>query len=235
MAEFEDKFVETSFGKIHARLRHGDEKCIYFVHGLGASLLSWSLLVPLLPQSLGICLVDLLGHGKSDAPEGPYSLDLQAKALIELSKSIGKPSFLFGHSYGALVALEYAIQERLEKLIIEDCADIGSIANIAKSSKENEFINRNPMLLAANRRVIKSIIENSIKERQFNTEILGKIAAPTLIICGENDSVASIEKAAELKASIKESSLAIISGAGHVPHYTHPCEVAKRLVEFLGK
>jgi len=55
---------------------------------------------------------DLLGVGKTPMPaDRPYSLAAEVDALLALLASIGEPAFVFGHSFGGLVAVEAALRE----------------------------------------------------------------------------------------------------------------------------
>jgi pimeloyl-ACP methyl ester carboxylesterase len=53
---------------------------------------------------------DLLGAGDTPLPAGPYSLDAEVDALRALLDGLGEPAFVFGHSYGGLVAIETALR-----------------------------------------------------------------------------------------------------------------------------
>jgi pimeloyl-ACP methyl ester carboxylesterase len=53
---------------------------------------------------------DLLGAGETPLPGGTYSLDAEVSALIALLEGLGEQSFVFGHSYGGLVAAQTALR-----------------------------------------------------------------------------------------------------------------------------
>ncbi len=70
----------------------------------------WELAAPYLAQAgLAPIALDLRGHGLSDKPEGEYSFAEYAADLLGFlnSMDLDKP-LLVGHSWGAMVALDYA-------------------------------------------------------------------------------------------------------------------------------
>ncbi|MDE1855880.1 MAG: hypothetical protein KGH49_01440, partial [Candidatus Micrarchaeota archaeon] len=67
--DFIDGFTASSLGMIHYKRHKADGKKFIFLHGIGGTTKVWSRLMQFMPDNLDISLVDLLGHGKSDAPE----------------------------------------------------------------------------------------------------------------------------------------------------------------------
>ena len=110
---FEEGFVTTSLGKIFYLNRKGGGRPIIFLHGIGGLLKSWDKLVPFLGQGPDLYMIDLLGHGRSDAPDINYDVMVQVQVLKELVEELGleKP-VLFGHSYGGWMAVHYSLADR---------------------------------------------------------------------------------------------------------------------------
>lgn len=84
---------------------------IVLLHGIGNSAHAWDQLIPLLPKSVRIIGVDLLGFGKSPKPLwGKYDATQQARSLGATLLKIGltQQVILVGHSLGALVAIATA-------------------------------------------------------------------------------------------------------------------------------
>ena len=48
---------------------------VTLIHGVGGSLDSWDGVVTELAETFQLLRYDLRGHGKSDKPPGPYTLD----------------------------------------------------------------------------------------------------------------------------------------------------------------
>lgn len=61
------------------------------------------------------------------------------------------------------------------------------------------------------------------------------IAAPTLLIWGENDPVIPLEHAKRFHALIKNSELVVLPNTGHIPHEERPQMVIELIRKFIGQ
>jgi magnesium chelatase accessory protein len=88
---------------------------LLLLHGTGASTHSWRLLVPLLARQAGVVAVDLPGHGFSEAARGDgATLQGMARGVAALLRDMGvQPTLLIGHSAGAAVAVQMALDQPL--------------------------------------------------------------------------------------------------------------------------
>jgi pimeloyl-ACP methyl ester carboxylesterase len=239
--DFEDGFVYTSLGAIHYLHHPGTKEKIIFLHGLGSSTKAWTKLIPFLPDELDVFLIDLLGHGESDAPELEYTISNQFQALREfIAQQNNGDSYIFGHSYGGWIAAYYASQPCSSKgIILEDSAGLKEqFDQIKQSGKEVDYradLFRSMMMLANNKEyVFKSILESNFAgEDQLTNEVLSKIKIQTKLIWGSDDKMVDKSYAPMFQNEIKGSSLEIINGAGHDPHYTNPKEVSDIILKFM--
>jgi pimeloyl-ACP methyl ester carboxylesterase len=78
-------------------------------------------------------------------------------------------------------------------------------------------------ILGQRPRFVSSIVDN-----------LGKITCPTLIIWGKQDRIIPVEHARVAKSGIPNAELQILDSCGHDPHFEHPDEYNRLLLEFLG-
>ncbi len=94
---------------------------ILFLHGIGASLFCWRLLLPFLSSKYRLILLDLPGFGKSDKPTGAdYGLEAQCQRLREFLDQLDlQRVFLVGSSMGGTLALWLSLREpeRCKKLV----------------------------------------------------------------------------------------------------------------------
>ena len=81
------------------------------LHGTGASTHSWRGLAPLLAARFTVVAPDLPGHAFTRAPDGlALSLPVMARAVADLSSELGlAPDIVIGHSAGAAIALQMAL------------------------------------------------------------------------------------------------------------------------------
>lgn len=63
--------------------------------------------------------------------------------------------------------------------------------------------------------------------------LLGSITVPTLVVCGERDSVAPLERSEEIAAGIPGARLEVLGDAGHVANADNPSAFTALLREFL--
>jgi len=99
----------------------GEGAPLVLVHGVGLDLEIWEPMVPLLQQGRRILRYDMLGHGGSAKPPGPYRLADFALQLARLSDALGLERFdLAGFSLGGLVAEAFAARfgDRLRRLAL---------------------------------------------------------------------------------------------------------------------
>jgi pimeloyl-ACP methyl ester carboxylesterase len=104
--------------------RTGSGPDVVVVHGLGANLAFWYLCIaPSLAGNFSVLAYDLRGHGRSDMPLSGYDRLTMCADLAALVDQFNIPHFhLIGHSFGGLVALEYASShpERVLSLTLAD-------------------------------------------------------------------------------------------------------------------
>jgi pimeloyl-ACP methyl ester carboxylesterase len=104
--------------------RTGRGADVVMVHGLAASLAFWYLtIVPRLADDFCITAYDLRGHGKSDMPPSGYDQLSMCADLAALVDQLNVAQFdLVGHSFGGLVAIEYALAHptRVRSLTLAD-------------------------------------------------------------------------------------------------------------------
>jgi pimeloyl-ACP methyl ester carboxylesterase len=64
---------------------------------------------------------------------------------------------------------------------------------------------------------------------------LPTIAAPTLIIWGENDPVTPLSDGRAIDEAVPDATIEVLPATGHKPHREDPAAVGALLTEFLGR
>ncbi|MGC8587054.1 MAG: alpha/beta fold hydrolase [Candidatus Micrarchaeia archaeon] len=238
--DFENGYTATRNGNIYYMHHPGTSESILFLHGLGASTMVWQRLVKFIDEKFDVYLIDLLGHGNSDAPRIDYTVDALCDSVYDVINNFGIAApYIFGHSYGGLVAAQTEYKYRLTKgLILEDAAGLeenfGRIEKNDKQERYKETVLKEAMKLNSNKDyVLRSILDSYFGSAKLTGDLLGEISKPTLLIWGSDDRIISIDYANTLSKLIKNSTLHIVKGAGHDPHFTHPEEVASELEAFI--
>jgi pimeloyl-ACP methyl ester carboxylesterase len=84
---------------------------LVLIHGLASSQHIWDLVVPRLERRFRVTTYDQRGHGESSKPSSGYDFPTMCADLGAVLRAVkAKRAVLAGHSYGANVALEYAVR-----------------------------------------------------------------------------------------------------------------------------
>lgn len=82
---------------------------VVLIHSLAMDGSFWDRVTPLLHDHADVLVYDCRGHGTSDKPNGPYTVELFADDLADLLDGVGWPSAtVCGASMGGSVAIAFA-------------------------------------------------------------------------------------------------------------------------------
>lgn len=259
-------YVNANGVKIHVQ-ELGDGPPLVMLHGLFVgSLASWYLTAaPSLAASHRVIAYDLRGHGLSEMPRDGYSIASHVSDLEAVLRRSGRSSLdgawpsagdnsiaLAGHSFGALVALRYALARpgRVSRLAL-----IEPPLPPSRFEQFDSFLNQPPeaMLEAAPeslRRVIEggkrqsrnlvkhllelvqetSLLADLRNECDESDESLATLRLPTLCVFGSGSSLRPVGD--RLARAIPGARLAVLSGS-HYLHLDAATELTQLLAEFF--
>jgi len=106
--------------------RHGDSgEPLVFVHGYSGDISDWRPQLPEFSPAYRVLVMDLRGHGRSEAPSdrSAYTVAQMARDVETLVAEVGFERYhLVGHSMGGAIAQEIALRnpQRLLSLTLED-------------------------------------------------------------------------------------------------------------------
>lgn len=101
--------IVTHETKLHYYRSGGSKPPLVLLHGITDDGLCWSPVAEVLSEDHDVVMVDLRGHGKSDAPEEGYDYITMATELSGLITGLGLENpVVMGHSLGAMAALTLA-------------------------------------------------------------------------------------------------------------------------------
>ncbi|MDO9607918.1 MAG: 3-oxoadipate enol-lactonase [Brevundimonas sp.] len=107
-----------------------DAPVLLLANSIGSTVEMWAPQVEPLAQRLRLIRFDTRGHGRSEAPEGDYTLDRLARDLAAVLDTAGAArAHVCGLSLGGAVAQTFALKfpDRLDRLILANtAARIGS-------------------------------------------------------------------------------------------------------------
>lgn len=107
------RFVTVDDLRWHVQVS-GAGPVVLLLHGAGAATHSWRALTPLLAEQFTVVAPDLPGHGFTGMPPGHgLSLPAMARRTAALMSALERrPALVVGHSAGAAIALQMALDGR---------------------------------------------------------------------------------------------------------------------------
>ena len=236
---------------------YGKGDPIIFLHGWLDDCSVWNHYIESLARKYKVIIYDHRGHGRSDKPEGNYSIKTLANDLYALIQrlDIGKVT-LVGHSMGGMTALVFALDhpDILQKVVLVGaCAKIPILNRIIGIMRYiipyNKFIRlsqESGYYKPSEQRIKKSMdmamntskyaAYECLKEMTQNYDIRYKVSnieVPTLIIVGEKDKNAPVVSSQYLNKEIKGSLLRVVANSGHTVMVENPKEFGQALENFI--
>ncbi|MEN6332341.1 MAG: alpha/beta hydrolase [Smithella sp.] len=234
----------------------GQQQNLVFVHGSGGEHTSWVYQYSRLHQQFNIVAVDLPGHGLSKG-DGESDVDrycLWIKKLLDVLQ-LAKP-FLVGHSLGAAIVMKFAV---LYPQDIIGIVPVGGGLKLPVNPNWLAGLKTDPALTVElackyslaeeNRPRFFEALKKSLAKARMDvffgdltacdnfdlTADVGKIDAPTLVVCGMEDQMTPASFSRRIAASISGAKLCLIEGAGHMVMLEKPAEFNAVLSEFASK
>jgi 3-oxoadipate enol-lactonase len=250
--------------ELHYRIdgdRHGNAPWIVLSNSLGSDLSMWTPQVAALSSHFRVLRYDTRGHGHSEAPKGPYTIEQLTGDVLGLMDTlkIARANFC-GLSMGGLtgVALAARHANRLERVVLcNTAARIGSpevwVPRAAKARTEGmaaladvvlprwftaDYIEREPVVLA----MIRDVFVHTDKEgyasncdaidaADLRPEAPG-IKVPTLVISGTHDLAATPAQGRELAQAIPGARYVELDSS-HISNIEKAETFTKTVLDFL--
>jgi pimeloyl-ACP methyl ester carboxylesterase len=225
----------------------------------------WFLAVDELARSHRVLALDLLGWGRGDRLEHPYSFARLVDFVREFQDALGLGrTSVVGHSMGGWLAslLAYESPQRVDRLVLVGSGGtaqrtLHSMAAfeppalsdvVASLQAKNRRLSaevvagwaryaygnvQRPDALPSYRALLSHMNEPENRSSYNTRRRLPLIAAPTLIMWGDDDQVNDVEMARLSAKLVPGAELEIIPGAGHFLPIEKPERFASRVAAFL--
>jgi 3-oxoadipate enol-lactonase len=256
-------FLKTH-GIVHHYVSEGstDKPVLVFVNSLGSDLRIWDDVVIHLAGDFRMIRYDKRGHGLSDAPAPPYSLDDFVLDLLGLLDGLEiKDATVCGLSVGGLIAQRFAIDypDRVRALVLCDTGiRIGSFASWEERIATVKESGLTKLVGPSMERWFTSAFreDRSVEMRGYANMLLRipadgylgacyalrnadltqetpKINQPTLVLCGDQDIATPPDLGRELGRAIPGARFSLINEAGHLACIEQPEAMAHQMMEFF--
>jgi 2-hydroxymuconate-semialdehyde hydrolase len=129
----------------------GSGPALLLVHGLTASHAVWEPTIAEFAGAWRVIAPDLPGHGESDKPEAPYTIDFFAGVLRSLMRELGvHEAVVVGSSLGGQVALELAAwYPTFTRALVLAAPAVGYSAAMRPVGQALQMVSAGPRLLRA--------------------------------------------------------------------------------------
>ncbi len=232
-------------------------------HPLATNLTTWDELTDALSTNFRVIRLDARGHGQSDAPIGPYSLEGLAQDVLALMdhERINRARFL-GLSMGGMVGQYLGLlhPDRFACLVLASTSSripdeaqpvwdqrIASARAGGMASQIEGAMARwvspaglqNPALVARMSKMIEQTpLEGYIgwcnAIRKLNvTDRLGAIKVPTRVVVGALDPATPVAAAEAIHKAIPGSELVVVPGVSHMLHNEDAAGFATHVLPFI--
>jgi len=234
---------------------------VLFAHSIGTTRDLWLPQIPAFRSAYRIVRHDARGHGRSAAPDGDYSIDELGRDALAVLDAVGtSQAHIVGLSLGGLTAMWLALHAptRVRGIVLANtAARIGiperwneriaqvqsdGMAVIGESALTrwftDDFRNREPHTIAHFRGMIANCAPQGysgccavLRDTDLRDDI-ARIAAPTLVIAGEQDAATTPADAELLRERIPGARLVTLPAA-HLSNVEQPTAFTNAVLAFL--
>lgn len=236
----------------------GEGMPVILMHGWGCNHSTLKSIEAQLTPVFKVYNVDFPGFGGSNEPSAVWGVEEYTSLIEEFARQehIESP-ILLGHSFGGRVGILFASRNKVHKLILVDAAGVkprrslryyykvysykaikhallfflgkkrGETALNSYRAKvgSSDYSNASPMMRA----ILSKVVNEDLKS------VMPKIACPTLLIWGANDTATPLADAKIMEKLIPDAGLVSFDGVGHYSFLENPYQFAAVLKSFLSK
>jgi len=227
-------------------IQYGSGDDVLLLHGWQQNLEMMKPLGDYLCNNHRITILDLPGHGESEEPSTPWTIEDYALLIEEFVSilDIKKPTII-GHSFGGRIAIRYSANNSINRLVLFGSPCIRIQKQLPLYVKVLKKLKTLPGLDKFGEKMKKYIGSRDYKAaspimRQTLVNVVNedlssfarKIEEPTLLIWGDNDEEAPLKDAKDLESIMIDAALIVLRGT-HYAYLENLPQVVKILNEFI--
>ncbi len=215
-------------------LKAGVGPPVVLVHGGASDSRDWTNTMTALAHRYTLYAPDLIGFGQSDRNEDGYYLSDFSDFILEFINALQleKP-ILVGHSFGARVCLDIALQnhELISKLVLIDASGLGKVSRFGTALLTVFWALRT--LFRKPQPYPKFLVKEGDDYDQVSIDELARLTVPTLLVWKRLDPYLPLSIARRAEKLIPEARLEVLPGYGHAPHQQNSEAFNRLLLDFL--
>jgi 2-hydroxy-6-oxonona-2,4-dienedioate hydrolase len=260
LADVDHELRHVDVDGVRTRVLHaGRGPDLVLLHGTGGHLEAYARDIPGLAADFRVTAYDMVGHGWSDTPDRPYTIDVLSDHLVGLLDLLG----------GWVAAWTAAHRpERVDRLVLNTPGNIANKPEVMAKVRDStmaavrdpsdETVRRRVEFLFHHKEMVTDELVNlrrAVYSRPgfvraiTNTLVLqdpavrrafawdpawvGGIAAPTLLLWTDHDPTGGLDEAQLLLDWIPDARLHVIADAGHWPQWEKVDEFLQAHRDFL--
>jgi len=233
---------------------------LVLIHGFGLDRTIWRNMIREYMPHQFVILPDVRGHGESDAPVGPYTMNQLADDLAGLLKHLSvDKAIVCGHSMGGYISLAFAERH------YQQLAGLGLITSRAQADSEAKRKSRYDLIerilkrgavelaealaprLSKDETIISATYDKikqtspmgligatrAMAERPDRMDLLPQLSIPALVVAGVEDQIVELGDAEEMATEFPDASFLAIPDAGHMPMWENPFILAEGLLDLI--
>jgi pimeloyl-ACP methyl ester carboxylesterase len=233
---------------------------LVMVHGAGSARWSFGLVVPHLERSFTVIAIDRRGRGDSTDGE-EYALEREYRDVAAVVRDAGADAFLFGHSYGGMVAAGAALELDLPRLALYEPAMGGGLTTRERIDRWERLIEEGDRdtvtreflgeIAGNDDDAIELLATTPLWERRleivptlprelraelahrFEPSVFSEVSAPTLLLVGGESPAWARESVDAHADAIPNAEKRVLEGQGHGANLTAPELLAAELERFF--
>ena len=237
------RVVQMGAARVSYRVA-GRGRPVVLIHGLGGSGRWWDRNIAGLATRFQVHVIDLVGFGESRGRRTRVAVADAAALVAAWMDSAGlERAAMVGHSMGGLIAADLAagMPGRVERLVLVAAAVFFSPASLPSRAiglaRAVRYTSPTilPLLAVDAYRAGPRTVWAAARELLATGAegMLGRVAAPTLVVWGEHDTVVPLATGERIARLLPQAELAVIPRAGHNPMWDRPLEFNRLVMTFL--